>query len=310
LLQLRTLHVIVRGCIAGVDLAALVGGWTWFMLLRRPALSYFRTVYRFIEVSGHRVFMLWPSVIRELLCVVGAAPILRADLTAAYFHRTIASDASNHGAGVTATPLTSNLLSSLSSLLLTPDHQYLLDASVAHDCDTDAAALPSTLPIPVQSDVLQPLLMHDAARVCSVTSEHLQTLVSPTRRWYTVSSYPWHISEHINTLELRALLTALQWVLGHTHGVGSRILCWVDNATAVYVMRKGRSSAGTIAPVLRRIASLLLAAGMVANVCWIPSAANPADEPSRRWSPPSSLHSSFIRSILSKTNVSYLHDPP
>lgn len=289
LLQLQTIAVLVRGCCSGDELAALVGSWTWFMLLRRPALSLFRTVYRFTRTAGARVFMLWPSVVRELFAVLQAAPLLCVDLTTAYFHRTVATDASCAGAGVTAAPLTPALLQHLSSLLVTPDHVYTIDPSVAGaDSDTPVAAAD-----PIQ----QPALVLAPVRPSHVTVKHLRALTGAGARWYTVSSYPWTFPEHINTLELRALFTALQWVVGHRTGTNARVLLWVDNTTVAHVMRKGRSSANTIAPVLRRVAACLLAANLVPNTCWLPTAFNPADEPSRVWT-----------ALCSLTTGTHMHD--
>lgn len=304
-LQLQTLMLLVRGCISGIDLAALIGSWTWFMLLRRPSLSYFRCVYRFIECASKKVYMLWPSVVRELFAICHIAPLLYADLTTSYFHRTIATDASTAGAGVTATVLTPSLLQQLSSLLLTPDHVYMIDPKVALQYDVDSEEqVTSTTGVSSASETLQPVFMDIAVRPAAVTVHHLRMLMAPSRSWYVISSYPWCFIEHINTLELRALYTALQWVVGQVHGPNSRVLCWVDNAAVCYIMRKGRSSANSIAPVLRKITTTLLASNVYANTCWLPSICNPADKPSRIWSRLANYNNNH--STSSSTHVDFI----
>ena len=64
---LSTCAILQLGEVSGLSLATVIGHWTWALLLRRPALSVLRHVYRFIMVAEKRVFTLWPSVIRELL---------------------------------------------------------------------------------------------------------------------------------------------------------------------------------------------------------------------------------------------------
>lgn len=89
------------GC-SGLDLAHLVGRWTWACLACRPALAVFNAVYRFIDCAGGRRFQLWPSVVRELRVIMGLAPLLFASTSAAWFDRALATDASSSGMGVVA----------------------------------------------------------------------------------------------------------------------------------------------------------------------------------------------------------------
>ena len=55
----------------------------------------------------------------------------------------------------------------------------------------------------------------------------------------------------------------------------------VDSAVVYYILRKGRSSSSHLLSVYRRLSSLLLASGLSVTPIWVPSAANPADAPSR-----------------------------
>ena len=103
------------------------------------------------------------------------------------------------------------------------------------------------------------------------------------RRWRTIVSAPWMRTEHINVLEIRAVDTALRWVASSPLSVSRRVLVLSDSQVAIGALNKGRSSAPLLLRRLRAIAALLLAAGIQLYVNWLPSASNPADEPSRRY---------------------------
>jgi hypothetical protein len=98
-----TLALLDHGECTGRDMQVLVGRWTWASLVRRPVLAVFSSVYRFQEAADGRRFEVWPSVRRELMVMVGLAPLLFADLDEPFFERVVASDASMTGLGVSAT---------------------------------------------------------------------------------------------------------------------------------------------------------------------------------------------------------------
>ena len=106
LLQRDTERFIADGVSTGLQLSALIGRWTWACLAARPALSVFRSVYRFIEVAGRKRYGLWRSVIAELQTVSGLSPLLSTDMSAFTFPKVVASDASLTGVGVCVRPLT------------------------------------------------------------------------------------------------------------------------------------------------------------------------------------------------------------
>jgi hypothetical protein len=72
--------------------------------------------------------------------------------------------------------------------------------------------------------------------------------------------------------------------LSHPLSTRRRLLVLSDSQVAVGALSKGRSSAPTLLRRLRAISASLLAGGVQLSVRWIPSASNPADEPSRRFS--------------------------
>jgi len=102
-------------------------------------------------------------------------------------------------------------------------------------------------------------------------------------RWRVIVAAPWREEEHINSLELRAASTALRWALSSPASVGRRVLLLSDSQVAVGALSKGRTSSPPLLRRLRAVAALVLASGVQLRVRWIPSAANPADEPSRRF---------------------------
>jgi hypothetical protein len=241
-----TLVVLRAGCCSGHTMSHVVGRWTWAFLVRRCALSVFSSVYRFIECADHRVFDLWPSVRNELLVACGLVPLLHVCLSSRWFPHVIATDASEGGLGVVAT-------------------------SVEEASSRDMAAANCG----VES-------VEDDSGVDGEEEDSELVQLVRTRRWRTIVSAPWMRSEHINVLELRAVDTALRWVASSPLSISRRVLVLSDSQVAIGALNKGRSSAPLLLRRLRAIAALLLAAGLQLYVNWLPSASNPADEPSRR----------------------------
>ncbi len=225
-LRQDTFRVLAGGQCTGLDLARLVGRWTWACLACRPALAVFSAVYRFIECAGSKRFVLWRSAARELRVLIGLAPLLFSCTSAPWFDRVVATDASSAGHGVVA----------------------------------------------AKSDVAD-----------SVTSAEQATDLAESADWRVIVSAPWRRAEHINVLELRALCTAVRWVLSFRHSVGSRVLVLCDSQVVVGAVTKGRSSSPQMLRRLRYLSCLVLAAGVRLCLRWLPSELNPADEPSRRF---------------------------
>ncbi len=104
-------------------------------------------------------------------------------------------------------------------------------------------------------------------------------------RWSPLISTAWRDPEHINALELRAVLLAVHWVLSHPSSLTRRVLLLVDSTVAFFSLWKGRSSSPQLLRILRKIGALLLAGGLALLPGWVPSEVNPADGPSRLQSP-------------------------
>lgn len=110
-----TRALLGRTYCTGIDLARLVGRWSWCVLCCRPAFAVFNAVYRFIEAARRRSFVLWESVRRELVVMAGLAPVLYSSLDMPWFDRVVASDASSVGLGVVASRVAPDRVQSIAS---------------------------------------------------------------------------------------------------------------------------------------------------------------------------------------------------
>lgn len=81
--------------------------------------------------------------------------------------------------------------------------------------------------------------------------------------WYPVMAHPYHDSEHINLLEVRAAHLTLRWRCRSPARIGSRFFHLLDSQVALAVLCKGRSSSYKMNRVLRRVGALTVAAGML-----------------------------------------------
>ena len=86
---------------------------------------------------------------------------------------------------------------------------------------------------------------------------------------------------HINALELKAVLLALNWRLRSKQRC-RRFVHLVDSQVALSILAKGRTSSRKLRPVVRRINARLVCTNMVGTWAYVRSALNVADEPSRK----------------------------
>ena len=99
--------------------------------------------------------------------------------------------------------------------------------------------------------------------------------------WRHCRAFRWRRSEHINILEMKAALHAIQWRGRRSAYRNFRTMILIDNQSVLAVMAKGRSSSRKINLLLRRLAALCCALNVYLLVCWVDTADNPADEASR-----------------------------
>ena len=102
-------------------------------------------------------------------------------------------------------------------------------------------------------------------------------------RWREVTGWRWrHSGEHINVLELRAILTTLRWLVTRRGGYSRRFLHLTDSLVCLHSLSRGRSSSRKLRHVLMRVNSLILAADLHPIWGYVHTAQNSADRPSRR----------------------------
>ena len=107
--------------------------------------------------------------------------------------------------------------------------------------------------------------------------------INPNRwSWRVGQSYPFEVEEHINLLEMRALIQTCEWRLRSLKRARARFLHLVDSQVVLAVSVKGRSSSRALNRLLGKYAALQLAGGLFPLLAWVESELNPADAPSRR----------------------------
>lgn len=100
--------------------------------------------------------------------------------------------------------------------------------------------------------------------------------------WKGVFSCKWNRSEHINALEMRSILLALQWRCSHLKEVNVRILHLTDSYVCMSIISKGRTSSDLLVNILRKIACQCFAFGIYPILLHVESSENPTDAASRQ----------------------------
>lgn len=101
-------------------------------------------------------------------------------------------------------------------------------------------------------------------------------------KWKVVAGWKWKGNpEHINSLELRAILTSLQWRISHQKHLRCRFLHLTDSMVCLHALSRGRSSSKKLRRTLCRINALLLVSGSQGLWGYVHTDSNPADKPSR-----------------------------
>ena len=110
--------------------------------------------------------------------------------------------------------------------------------------------------------------------------------VNPHRwEWHEAHAYRFHQEEHINCLELRALINTIEWRCRRSAFGDVRFLHLSDSQVVLAVCVKGRSSSRQLNRLLKRLGALQVAAGAFPIYAWVETHLNPADKPSRRYAP-------------------------
>ena len=118
-----------------------------------------------------------------------------------------------------------------------------------------------------------------------LTRYHRLRASVPTKlwKWKAVASWSWTgEKEHINSLELRAVLTSLRWRLERHKKVQVKFVHLLDSLVNMHALSRGRSSSLRLRRTICRINALLLATRSQGVWAYVHTKQNPADAPSRR----------------------------
>ena len=101
-------------------------------------------------------------------------------------------------------------------------------------------------------------------------------------KWKVVSGWHWtRGKEHINSLEMRAILNALRWRLEHQQHLGCRMIHLTDSLVCLHALTRGRTSSRKLRSTISRINALLLCSNAQMIWAYVATDCNPADKPSR-----------------------------
>ena len=100
--------------------------------------------------------------------------------------------------------------------------------------------------------------------------------------WSKVFACKWTRVDHINSLELRAILQTLEWRVFHRKESCLRLVHLTDSYVCMSVVSKGRSSSAMLKPLLQRLSAVLLAFDLYLLVGHVESLDNPIDHDSRQ----------------------------
>ena len=102
-------------------------------------------------------------------------------------------------------------------------------------------------------------------------------------KWKEVAGWAWKSpGDHINQLELRAVLTTVKYWIQKRKLHGCKLLHLTDSLVVLHSLSRGRSSSRRLRRTLMRINSLLLLANLHPVWAYVHTSQNPADRPSRR----------------------------
>ena len=237
-----TLQMVRRGSATGRELGSIVGSWIWFLLVRRPLLSVFNHVFRFIERFDRERHALSPSVALELTVMCSLAPFLFAELASPFLPTIVTTDASTSGFGVMDAPCSAAEIRRFMRI-----HQHLLlDRGIRQNQS------PPSVDLHGLSD----------------------WRVLRSGRWSSLFRLT-----HINQLETVTILLALHAL--YPHLLSKRLILCTDNMSCLGGLLKGRSSSYPQLVLLRELAVVFTLAGVVPAPFYVNTKTNPADRPSR-----------------------------
>ena len=101
-------------------------------------------------------------------------------------------------------------------------------------------------------------------------------------KWKIIAGWTWvRGKEHINSLELRAILNTVRWRLEHQGHTQRRMIHLTDSLVCLHALTRGRTSSRKLRSTMARISALLLCSNSQFIWGYVHTDSNPADKPSR-----------------------------
>jgi len=245
-------EVVESGTTSPAHCASILGLASWFVQLPRWHFSVFHAVYDFVEDKNDQASTRVPRpVLRELATFLGLLPLLSLDMEKPIYPLMTATDASpSFGFGVSVRRADLRDLRGLASA--SPQHGFYVTLNGAEAPRARCFELGTPVRLPFEMDSFTDVLSIRAKK-----------------------------QGHAGELEAHALLLLVQWLARSTERHHKRFCVAVDARAVLFAALRGRSSSGSLGPVLQRISAACLAADISLILLWVPSEFNPADAPSR-----------------------------
>lgn len=127
------------------------------------------------------------------------------------------------------------------------------------------------------------LLLQASSEQLMRTQRLRASIPSKLWKWKTVTGWAWQgTPEHINVLEMRAVLTTVKYWIVKRKMSHCKIIHLTDSLVVLHALSRGRSSSRKLRRTIMRISALLLTANLHPVWTYVHTGQNPADRPSRR----------------------------
>ena len=228
------------------DWAHIIGKITWILVVHRPWLAVFKSVFKlFSPCITHDVKHVSPQAKRELFLLSSLPPLASLELLLPVSRLCVAFDASKTAGAV----------------------MYTFVSPAVSQAWFEASRKWSP-PSQGSTNQLFPSPIGDLKR-------HLNEL-----HWKTAFSHVWRSQEHINGLEAATAVLALIWIA--QKGIrNKRMIILTDSTVVLGALQKGRSSSIPLLVRCRKFSALSLMYNIRPCLLHVPSALNPADKPYR-----------------------------
>lgn len=263
-----------RPWVTGRQVERVIGHAVFVLMLNRPLLAVFRSVYDFVQSSYRVRSRFWGRAAEECFMASALIPFAAADLRRPFCPRIQCFDASETGLGVVEKEVSPTEAESIGAY----DDRWRFRwglYSEARPRENSARILGWD-----SASSVKPILGVSEGWQLDLAFPEVP---GPIIRghWAICVSRKWRDKEPIFMLEARAGILALRRAVRRIGGFHRRHVLIGDSMVAILALSKGRASHVGLLRQCRRQAALCVAANVVARWRWCASEVNPADAPSR-----------------------------